>query len=599
MRNVIENTQWCNAIFKYLLENQDFAESINFRGEYLGDQHQTPLSAQLYYAMQKYMTQYHQKWSYKTMELAYFTDVRSEFRNIYGAPQKQMPDDALAFRTAQDILRGFYDSVESISQTLSEEFIQDCARTLVKEEVIHLSIRDLHEAYIRLQSENIDADEFRSRLELKKTEMSEKYKYPDDGNDVHFIDDFDSFFLVKVDDKIYPTMCKPLNNYLSGGFHSQTVTGFLTKTGGGKSTLLFSLAADALLNQQNVCFVNLEMNHHEVFSNIMSALSNRNYNDIDKNLTDVDYMQDLKQSISRLNIGKCGYYSSIGDDVLCNIDTLNAKIKKTEQAKAAQTGNPDFKFDIIFIDYLYLMQAKTRLQKSARTDEMYRQLVIEVHKWAQEQEYAVVTVFQGNRGAETKLNNNEDITLADAGDSYAAFRDIEYAFSVSRISDPDIDRDGVVITPLKTRHYDGEWTPFYIPYISGVRRYDMQCGEDYQVVKFQSDSTTSNKKDTTNGKITIFELLNEMPECEHIVGGTVLNAMRDSKKVYKANTDNLREEFAIRGWKYINQSDVCVSKKQLADWKKSIMDKIDELYAKKHHPEYKLVMGDNLNELFD
>ena len=608
MQNVIDNTQWCNAIFRYLLENQDFADSINFRGEYFGDQHQTPLSAQLFYAMRKYMTQYHQPWSYKTMELAYFTDVRSEFRDIYGAPQKQMPDDALAFRTAQDILRGFYDSVESITQTLSEEFIQDCARTLVKEEVIHLTIRDLQETYVRLQSENIDADEFRSRLEQKKMEMSEQYKYPDeDDDDVYIINNFDSHFFVDVSDKIFPTNCKQLNNYLCGGFHTQSVTGFLTKTGGGKTTLLVTLAADALLNQQNICIVNLEMNDFEIYSNLLSSITNtRTYDDVLHHLNHHDYMQTTKNEFDKLNPGIGGLFSrkqnnKNAKNVYNDIDWLDRQVKKLEKKIAKQYNNPDFHFGIIYIDYLYLMTPKAKLHKNARPDELYRQLVIEVHQWAQDNDYAVVTVFQGNRTAEAKLNNNESITLADAGDSYAAFRDLEYAFSVGRLSDPDNDRDGVVLTPLKTRHYDGDWTSFYIPYIRGIRKYDMQISEDYQPANIQSDSTEANKKDTTNGKITVSELLDACPNAENMVGGAIVTAMQNSKKVFKANRNQLQAEFNRRGWTLLRASDMIIPphEETYAEWKTEILQTIDRLYAKKHLPDYKLVMGDNINELFD
>lgn len=603
-----ENRQICYAICYYLWLHPDQAETLNFRAEYLGQDSQQQLSA-LYSAVTQLIKKYNMSPTIATLEQAYFTVVDKTYEVAYNCPDDVDKEVYNKMQLHRSRLHSLLDNMEQQYSSLGDDFLYEKARELVIEEVTVRKFKQQQLNFVTACGERGSSiqtpDEFRNLIE-KNEKTLEMYKYPDeDDEEVYIINDFDSHFAIDVSDKIFPTNCKQLNNYLCGGFHTQSLTGFLTKTGGGKTTLLVTLAADAMMNQQNVCIVNLEMNDFEIYSNMLSSITNtRTYDDVLHHLNHEDYMQMTKNEFDRLNPGIGGLFSrtkNIKNDTCTDIDWIDRKVKKLEKKIAKQYNKPDFRFDIIYIDYLYLMSPKAKMHKNARPDELYRQIVIETHQWAQDNDYAVVTVFQGNRSAEQKLNNNEEITLADAGDSYAAFRDLEYAFSVGRLSDPDNDRDGVIITPLKTRHYDGEWTPFYIPYIRGIRKYDMQLCEDYLTVKLQSNSTTANKKDTTNGKITISELLDAMPECEHIVGGTVVNAMRDSKKVYKANTDNLREEYSIRGWKYCTASDwgQPIEKEQYNVWRQSIMDKIDELYNKKHHPEYKLVMSDNINELFD
>ena len=499
MIEVLSNNDWCLCIFRYLLKNPDEHDNLNFRSEYFEGKNPETRLPKLYDSVRKMITELEFEYSYKTLEIAFFEYVETDLKQAYYCDDIVDKTVADRMRIAKEQIKNIYNTSETLGSSVSDDFWREKAEELCMQQSMVCKFRELQTAYVTYLSDpNITTRDCYNNISNVYKRCEEKYKEPCNASNI-YTSFFNKNLLRKVSEEVYTTSIYHLDKFMSGGWHKQTVTGFLTKTGGGKSTILFTLAANALKTGKNIAFINLEMEDHYVNANIMSAISKRyDYKTILNNLTDENIINDLQQEFSQMNLGQYTLISDRNDDIKVSPDMswLDNKIKNAENKISKEINKEDFKFDIIFIDYLYLMNASKRLLKSARTDELYRQITIEAHKYAQDNDYCVVTVFQGNRGAEQKLSQNQRINLADTGDSYGAMRDIEYVFSIERYSDITNDKDGILITPLKTRHYDGEYCSIYLPYKSSNRCYDSRFSEiiEFEEPSVDPSSTTNHLK---------------------------------------------------------------------------------------------------------
>lgn len=549
MEKIIDNQEWCNCIFKHLLTHPNLHEQWNFNSVYFekteGKRPYKFSVSDLYTNMRKLIIEKNMTYSYKTMEIACFTN--NEYRNAYGDEKSYDISIQEGIRELKDVLYNFYNSTEVLYQSISQEFIEEKTFELIKQQV-----PDYRLAYIMYK--RYEAKEDDRRFQSYNDSFAEAQKiYPDPVSVKSvYTDIFDNDLRVKISDKLYQSMIYPLNNYLKGGFRKQTVTGFLTKTGGGKSTLMFTLAADALKCGYNVAFVNLEMNDYEVSTNILSALSKKfTHHDISNNITDDGFLKDLKEDV---DMDSCGLFSLISNRgeyyTPTDMKWLKTQVAKAEQELSIKSGNPDFKFDFIIIDYLYLMTPVRHMNKTSRSDEMYRQIVIEAHEFSQNENYAVISVFQGNRGAEQKLANSESITMADVGDSYGAFKDIDFVFAISRVKE---ERDGILITPLKTRQYDGEWESIYVPYDFEHKRYMSHLAQIVENEEAAEEEEKPSKRKTTKRErvkpdFDIKDFLDVDSRLMGIPCGVIANTITRESRIKNRDYGHIVNEFDRRKW---------------------------------------------------
>ena len=548
MQQINENLEWCLAIFKHLLTNPDLAERYSFRAEYFKSTKNGERIYKMYGAMRKLMSD-HPKLPYSknTAYIAYFEYVSPELRDAFYSTNNVDKCKIDEMNRTKMSIDGFMDAVEFAYNTLSEDFIEDKIDGIVKQMSVYCKLMEFNQAYmIYGNDDNLDANGFYEKMAEIEQKSNEKYSIGVGTSSIY--EPFDPRLLVKVSTQIYPTNINALNDYLTGGFRKQTLTGFLTKTAGGKTTLLVSLAADAIRKGQNVVFVNLEMNNHEIFSNILSATTQHSYKDIFNNLTNTLLMDEVRSSYNTNVTGEFLLISDSDDDVSSvNFDWLTKQIEEGERNVRKRTGKEDFKYDLIFIDYLYLMDSKKRMNRNSRADQEYQQKVVECHKWAQEKEYAVITVFQGNRGAEQKLNDGSKIDLTDMGDSYAAARDLEYMFAVGRYRNIMEGYDGITLYPLKTRHYDGDYETIYMPYNSFRRAYDTMKSD---IIDFDEEEEQREHKPGPKPR-PVFDLKNflvKYPEIRNFPIGTIFSSINDMKEYKPISGREVRLIFDSRGW---------------------------------------------------
>ena len=189
-------------------------------------------------------------------------------------------------------------------------------------------------------------------IELEKNTM--RYK-------CCFSDLFDDRLAIEVDEQYVDTGIQEFNYYLNGGLQKKTLVGIQAATGKGKTTMLLTLGCNILKKGYNVAFVNLEMNEIEFNNNILSGISDKfSYTDIkmNNNLNHPEFREQLKNEILSKNIGKSALIINNDYEPLSS-QTLEDLILKEEKRR-------NIKFDVILIDYLFLLKTRKEGGKNYR-----------------------------------------------------------------------------------------------------------------------------------------------------------------------------------------------------------------------------------------
>ena len=259
------------------------------------------------------------------------------------------------------------------------------------------------------------------------------------------IDRFDDErLLVKKDTHIMSTGIEFFDLYLNGGFIKQTLTGIQALTGGGKTTMLLTLGTQMLKRKYNVAFVNLEMNNDEFNYNILSGISDKyaySYIFNFYNTENPDFVNDIMNEVKSIDLGR--------HSILFNDEYQKLDINRLEEILLAKEELMGIKFDFVMIDYLYLLQASDSGFKNEQNYDYQQRLTQETHKMAQRNNWAVISVFQANRGG--AQNGVSGTSMAGAFNSKF---DIDNYFFFERDKENDI----IKITADKHRQYSGSET---------------------------------------------------------------------------------------------------------------------------------------------
>ena len=211
-------------------------------------------------------------------------------------------------------------------------------------------------------------------------------------------DFFDSRVQQKIVDEYIDTGFERFNFYLNGGLKKKTFSGIQCTTGGGKSTMLFSIGTNMLKKHYNVAFVNLEMNIQEFNNNVLSGIMCGNDEKGEfthmrisnfYNTENPEVIQQLKEKINSMNLGKhC---------IIINDDYQKINCEKIEQLLLIEEERQGIKFDAVLIDYLFLLSSFTPGLKNEQNYDYLQRIAQEAHKMAQRNNWAIASVFQTNR----------------------------------------------------------------------------------------------------------------------------------------------------------------------------------------------------------
>ena len=268
----------------------------------------------------------------------------------------------------------------------------------------------------------------------------------------------DNRLLIRKELQIMPTGIDFFDTYLGGGFMKQTMTGIQTVTGGGKTTMLITLASNLLKKKNNVAFVNLEVLSEDFNYNILSSLSEKySYSYIKNYYNDqyMDFVKEINTEIKNMNIGK---HILISNTEYGKIDIVT--LEKILCLKEYQLG---IKFDIVMIDYLYLLAPTNEGQKNEQNYDTQQRLTQEARQMGIRNNWAIVTVFQANRNGA-----KEGVTGTSMAGAFNTKFDMENYFFFGKPDDNLLksvkDRDFIVLKSDKHRYYDGQDFEGYMKY---------------------------------------------------------------------------------------------------------------------------------------
>ena len=581
MLNVAKNSEWVKAIFRLLMTRRELHGQFNFQPEYFNDTEFGKNLAKLYYPLRSLVFDKNIGWTYKALEIAYFEHLEPELKNVYQGENNDAEQKA-ALQQRFNQIQSLFDSIEYAFASLSEEFIEDKLRIMCRAGSITSRLMKYYSVIQTYAMEDRDDDEVLDDIEKSMGDIDAKYLAPGTTQKRH-IGFFDESLRVEITDIAYPTMMQPLNYMLKGGFKSQTLTGFMTRTGGGKSTILLTIAADAIRQGQNVYMLNMEMNDYDVNNIMLSTLSGRPIDEIEKYLTNAQYMSRLQDYFDKTYKGHFFQTARTGLESAVTMKDLQNDIRSAERECAKKFDKSDFKFDLVIIDYLYLMQPVGRLLKNARSDEKYKSLVREAHDFALSEKYAVITVFQTNRGAEQKLRSSQMITADDLADSYSGLSDIDNMFMLaSHYVDRETGEDGCLITDIKIRKmYDGPKKYFFMKYDSQHCVYDSANAKPVDIEDESEDDAKTKKSKQLKYEISTVDVLKANPSLVAVPCGVIQIVLREYKI---SRASRVKEEMEALGWtpKTIKndyahiESNQEKKEQQIAIWKKQVMDAIQK-----------------------
>ncbi len=299
-----------------------------------------------------------------------------------------------------------------------------------------------------------------------KDELKESYYQRIGLYDSVYNDFFDIRVQQKIVDEYLDTGFEKFNFYLNGGLKKKTFTGIQCTTGGGKSTMLFSIGTNMLKKGYNVAFVNLEMNIQEFNNNILSGImyGNDSSNEFTHtrisnfyNVENPDFVDSIKERFSDLNVGKhC---------IIINDDYQKINCDKIEQLLLIEQERQGIKFDAVLIDYLFLLTSFTKGLKNEQSYDFLQRIAQEAHKMAQRNNWAILSVFQTNRNG----FGNENSNAVDIAGSFNAMHDMDNYFTFSR----ETGTNNIIIKAEKTRQYNDpeEKKPFKLKYSHDYKIY--------------------------------------------------------------------------------------------------------------------------------
>lgn len=324
--------------------------------------------------------------------------------------------------------------------------------------------------YLGYLSLNKDKSEDEIDRELKDTLKETYYQRIGLYNSV-YNDFFDKRVQQKIVDEYVDTGFARFNFYLNGGLKKKTFTGIQCTTGGGKSTMLFSIGTNMLKNCYNVAFVNLEMNIQEFNNNILSGIMSDN--DPDNkfthmrisnfyNIENQDFINEFKEEFNKIPIGKhC---------IIINDDYQKINCEKIEQLLLIEEERQGIKFDAVLIDYLFLLSSFTKGLKNEQSYDFLQRIVQEAHKMAQRNNWAILSVFQTNRNG----FGNEKSNAVDMAGSFNALHDMDNYFTFAR----EPKTNNIIISPEKLRQYNNP---------DEKQKFKLTYSNDYKVYVENSD----------------------------------------------------------------------------------------------------------------
>ena len=242
----------------------------------------------------------------------------------------------------------------------------------------------------------------------------------------------------RVENKI-PFRMDLFNKITGNGLSKKTLTLIYAGTHVGKSAHMCSLAADNMLNGNNVLYITNEMSEEETAMRIDAKLMDTPIPQV-RTMEKESYDRKIA-SIQRKNMGKL---------IIKQYPTATAHVGMFRALLDELKLKKGFVPDVIYVDYLNIC-ASQRMKMNANVSSYTYMKVIaeEIRGLAVERDVAIVTASQLNRSASTSSDPGMDDVSESFGISMTG--DLIYAL----VATPDLmEQNIILVKQLKNRYTD-------------------------------------------------------------------------------------------------------------------------------------------------
>lgn len=210
-----------------------------------------------------------------------------------------------------------------------------------------------------------------------------------------------------------------IDKCMKGGYWKGSLIGFLGGPKSGKSTWLTNLAARSVTNGYHTAYITLELQEELVNMRIGSNLLELPLDDYEKIAEDQDKLK------KKLNALKSGSFPPPGalhvkefPSSTASVNDITSYLKKVQEILG-------IKFDNIFIDYINIMK-NWRNPNTENTYMKIKQISEDLRAMAMENDWAVITVTQTNRGGW----ESEDLNITNVSESAALIHTVDMLFGI-------------------------------------------------------------------------------------------------------------------------------------------------------------------------
>ena len=206
---------------------------------------------------------------------------------------------------------------------------------------------------------------------------------------------------------------------LKGGWWKGSLITFLSGPKAGKSTWLGNLALQSSQLGHNTAYVTFELQEEIINMRIGSNMFTISLDDYEEWAKDQDRLKTKIQQVKQSSVIPMGalHVKEFGAST-CSVNDLRTYLKKTEDVLG-------IKFDNIFVDYINIMK-NWRNPNTENTYMKIKQIAEDLRAMAMEEQWAVITATQTNRGGwETS-----DLNITDVAESAALLHTVDVLFGI-------------------------------------------------------------------------------------------------------------------------------------------------------------------------
>ena len=269
---------------------------------------------------------------------------------------------------------------------------------------------------------------------------------------------------------------------LKGGWWKGSFITFLSGPKSGKSVWLQNLALKSAELGNHTAYITLELQEELVNMRLGANMFNIPIDQYEEWASDQDRLKQKIQQVKQDSIIPMGaLHTKEFPASTCSVNDLRTYLKKAEEVLGV-------KFSNIFVDYINIMK-NWRNPNTENTYMKIKQIAEDLRAMAMEEQWAVITVTQTNRGA----FDSSDLVISDISESSALLHTVDALFGI--ITNPEMKARGEYLLKCMANRVSGyENTRKQYTIDWKYMRIDEDKNSPIQDMDFLVNNTSNNSK---------------------------------------------------------------------------------------------------------